>query len=331
MSTQSVKRRRLFRVIVGIFGLVLLCTSAALAQGKIKIGVILQNNAPVFLQGVDGLKKGFAEKGYGEDKVEFIIIDAKNNLEAIKDIVAELRNANVKFIAPLGTAGTIETLKHVKDIPVVFPVVGYAESIIEAGKKFGYGNNYTGAVTSVSADRILEVALKIKRDIGKAGMIYDSTADNSRRDKDNFEKSCAKFGIEMLALPFTQDSEVVPTFQKLVDQGVKCVMIPKDSVQQRHVDELRSIIYKNQLFSITSEVAVVPSGASVVGLSCEPYECGRLAAEKIVQILNGRKPADIPMEAPKSYAIWLNMIAAKKTNIEISAVVMKLATKVITE
>jgi len=331
MSMQSLKRRTLFREIVGIFGLVLLCTSAAFAQEKIKIGIILQNDIKPFLDGVDGLKKGLAEKGYGEDKVEYIVFNAKGNMDAIKDIVAELRKANVGFVAPLGTRGTIETLKYVQDIPVVFPMVAYAESIIEAGKKFGFANNYTGALTSASAEKILDIALKIKKNIGKAGMLYNPNEDNSVRDKDNFKKSCGRSGIEMLALPFTQDSEVVPTFQKLIDQGVKCVMIPKDTLQHKHLDELRSIVYQNQVFCITSETAIVPSGVSVVGMSCEPYECGRLAAEKIVQILNGKKPGNIPIETPKSYAIWINMAAAKKTNVKVPGEVLILATKVITE
>lgn len=331
MYIQSLKRQRLFREIFGIFGLVLLCTSAAFAQGKIKIGIMMQTDIKPFLEGVEGAKKVLAEKGYTEDKVEYITFNAKGNVDSIKDAVDQMRKADVKVILTTGTNGAIETLKYIQDIPVVFSVVSYAESVIEAGKKFGYGNNYTGALISTPAEKLIDVALKIKRDIGKVGMLYNSNEDNSRRDKDNFEKGCRKFGIESVAMPYTGESELLDTFQKLVDQGVKSVLIPKDTVQVKHADELKSIIYKNQLFSMTTELAIVPGGSSVFGLSSVPYNVGRLAGEKIAEILNGKKPADIPIEGLKSFDIWVNMAAAAKVKIDVPTTVLKLASKVITE
>ena len=56
-----------------------------------------------------------------------------------------------------------------------------------------------------------------------------------------------------------------------------------------------------------------------------------LAGEKIVEILNGKKPADIPMEGLKSFEIWLNKASASKTKTGIPVAVEKIASKIITE
>ncbi|MBU1998960.1 MAG: ABC transporter substrate-binding protein [Candidatus Omnitrophota bacterium] len=321
-----------FKAIIIFCGLLLLCSSTSFAQEKIKIGIVVQNQIKPFMDAVDGIKKHLAEKGYGEDKVEFIFINSQDNTEKVIEAIAQFRSANVKLIIPTGTATTIEVLKNVHDIPVVFAVVAYEESIIEAGKKLGFGKNYTGALSSSSAERIIEVALKVNPNIKKVGMIYDPNVDNTVREKMNVEDGCRKYGIELVALPYNGASEVINTFQKMVDMGVQCVNIPKDSVQQKLLNELKPIIYANKLFSITtSELGTVSSGGAVIGLSAVPAVIGRLAGEKVVQVLKGKRPSDMPMERPKKFAIWLNMIAAKASGVNVPVSVVKLADKVITE
>ncbi|MFH1248213.1 MAG: ABC transporter substrate-binding protein [Candidatus Omnitrophota bacterium] len=319
-------------LILGVFALVLLTTSSVYAQEKIKIGIILFNDIPPFMDAAKGFKQELADNGYGEDKVEYLTYNAKSDMGLLKGITDELRNANVKIIVITSTGGTIEVLKNVQDIPVVFAVVAYLESINDAAVKFGgFGSNYTGAIISASADRIIELALKTDASIKKVGFLRNGLEDNSRRDVNNFEASCKKMGIQVVSVPFASDAEVVPAFQKLVLTGVKCVFLPKDTLQQKHLEEFKALIYSNKIFGITSELAIVPTGAAMLGLSAVPFDVGVLAGNKALQILKGRKPNQIAIEPPKDYEVWLNIGSATKSGVNFPVGIIKLANKVITD
>ncbi|MBU1999425.1 MAG: hypothetical protein KKE64_08050, partial [Candidatus Omnitrophica bacterium] len=279
MGKRVFKEHIYLRVVVFLLGFIFITNLSAFSQEKIKIGVILQAEIKPFLDSLSGIKMILAEK-YGEGNVEYILENIKNDYTKVKDIVEQMRAAKVRVIVSSGTANTIEVLKNSREIPVVFSVVAYAESITEAANKFGLGDNYTGALSSASAERILEVGMKVRSDLGKIGMIYNINEDNARRDKENFEKSCAKFGKDFIAIPYNDASEIKAALQKLVDQKVETLFVPKDSTQHKNMDLHKEVAYKYKLFTITSELQVVPAGGMVLGLSVDTTDTGKLAAEK---------------------------------------------------
>jgi putative ABC transport system substrate-binding protein len=313
-----------------VFLFTLLILSGAWAQDKINIGIISQIDNRPQIDSIDGIKKGLADKGYTQDKVEYTTFNCKGNAGLVKDAVADMRKANVKLIFAIGTSITIETLKYVRDIPVVYACVSYAQSIYEANKKFGFADNYTGALLNAPADILIVLALKIKVDLGSIGIVYRISEDNSLRDKDNYEKSCAKFGIETIIMPYDREDQVVATYQKLADQGVKCLLYTKDGMMIKHAEEIKPIIYKYQIMGLASDAAPVQNGLAVLAFTAPAYKVGQLAGEKAYDILaNGKKPAELSEEGLKNLELWLNISSATKAKVNLPVGIMKLATKVI--
>jgi putative ABC transport system substrate-binding protein len=54
-------------------------------------------------------------------------------------------------------------------------------------------------------------------------------------------------------------------------------------------------------------------------------ETGQRLADKIVKVLAGAKPGDLPIENPGKYAITLNLDRAKKLNLEIPVDILEAA------
>ncbi|MBU1999296.1 MAG: hypothetical protein KKE64_07375, partial [Candidatus Omnitrophica bacterium] len=181
MGTWVKSKRSIFCFCIGIVGLSILFSlvsaSNVFAQQKIKIGVILQDKISIFQDSFKGFKATLAKAGYGEDKVEYIVNIVNNDMTKVKDLVDSYRAQGAKLIHSSGTGTTLEILKNEKSIPVVFSIVAYKESLDGAAKKFGFGNNYTGALSSTSTHKLIDLALKVKKDIKKVGMIYDVNAD----------------------------------------------------------------------------------------------------------------------------------------------------------
>lgn len=316
--------------VIGVIAIFLSYASGVFAQEKIKIAILRQLDIKPFFDSEEGTKKALADLGYDQDKVEFISVSAKGNITAIADIVTELRKANVKIISPIGTLATIEVLKNVKDIPVVFSIVSYTESLTEAGKKFGFSDNYTGALQNSPAELEIDLAIKAA-EVKKVGMIFNANEDNAKRDKDNLEKGCKKFGIECITLPYTEEAKLVETFQQLADMGIKCIVFPKDTLVIKHLEEIKKIIYANQILTIAADTVPVGMAGAALCIAAPPDKVGMLAGDKIAQILKGKKPSQIPIEGLKNFEVWLNMVVAKKINLNVPTAVVRMANKIITE
>jgi putative ABC transport system substrate-binding protein len=61
------------------------------------------------------------------------------------------------------------------------------------------------------------------------------------------------------------------------------------------------------------------------------YKLGRLTGEIAAKVLNGAKPADIPVGTLDTEDLYLNSTSAKKMGVSLSETVMQAAAKVITQ
>jgi len=87
-------------------------------------------------------------------------------------------------------------------------------------------------------------------------------------------------------------------------------------------DVMRWTLENSQLPDFTFLDLTVRDGV-LCGVTVSGYEQGRAAAEIAIRILNGEKPADIPIECPEKGTPIVNEIRAEELNIEIPADVLK--------
>jgi putative ABC transport system substrate-binding protein len=59
--------------------------------------------------------------------------------------------------------------------------------------------------------------------------------------------------------------------------------------------------------------------------------CGYQVAQKVVQVLNGEKAADIPIEKPKYHTIEINLARAQQLGVDIPSSVLLAADSLYTE
>ncbi len=319
---------KIFKHLIGVCVFLLIVVSCVFAQEEIKIGIVRQIDIKPFMDAEQGIIESLAARGYAEDRVEFIVKRINNNLQLVKSAVEELKTAGVQVIVSIGTRATIEVLKYVKEIPVVYSGVSYQESIQEAAKKYGYADNYTGTLLNAPAERLIEVALKIKR-INRIGMIFNLKEDNAYRDVQSFERSCKIAGIQSVVMPYTQEEDLAANFHKLIELGISCILFPKDTLQVKHIDELIPMVYKHDIFTLGADAAFCQKNAAVLAFTAPAYKVGALAGKKIAQILEGKDPKKIPAEGLANFEIWINLKVAKQTNIHISPAVMRMASEIV--
>jgi putative ABC transport system substrate-binding protein len=305
------------------------CAVTAFSADKVKIGIIMQIDIPPFRAQVDGMKKGLEAAGYTKDNTEIIELIAAGKIDTIKGFTNDLRKAQVNLIAVIGSAAAIEVLKYVKDIPVVTSVT-YAETLKENGKVFNYGDNYTASLMTTPTMPVIKLGLKIKK-INSIGMVYNQNEDQSRRDVEMLSKDCKTLGIKSITLAYTDEKMLVETYKKLIDQNPDCVIISKDTLVVKHLGEIKPLVYGKKIVCLGLDDASATGDVSIVAFALDMSELGVDIAKKTVEILKGKKPADIPASGLDKFFVTVNLKAAKAVGINIPVEIIRSANKVIKE
>jgi putative ABC transport system substrate-binding protein len=240
------------------------------------------------------------------------------------------RKEKVSVVVTVGTKASIETLKIEKVLPVVFTGVAYSEPVVKAAKDNGNAN-VTGACYGNSVESALSAALKIKPGIKSIGMLVNSLEPNTKMDGDSLETACKKLGLKALLLPYGGESELTAAFPKLLSQNPDCVLFPKDTAQIRGAGELAKTVASKKILALGLDPAYAVKKAAILSATTPAGKIGELSARKAIEILKGKAPVSIAVEAPAEFELTLNKKAAAEVGIAIPADVLKTATQVLEE
>ncbi|MBN8217219.1 MAG: hypothetical protein J0L75_11305 [Spirochaetes bacterium] len=295
---------------------------------KVKIGILRQVEIKSLVDAEEGVKAGFAAAGYDAAKVEFVCVDAKNDMGQVAPTLERFRKEKVAVVVTVGTKASIEALKLEKALPLVFTGVAYREPVLKAAKDNGNAN-VTGACYGNSIESALSAALKIRVGAKSVGMLVNSLEPNTRMDGDGLEAAGKKLGLKVVLLPYAGEAELAAALPKLLAQAPDCVLFPKDTAQIKNAPELAKTIAAKKLLALGLDPAYAAKKAAVLSVTTPAGKIGELSARKAIEILKGKTPASLPVEAPQEFEITVNKKAAAEAGVVLPAEVLKSATIVL--
>ena len=190
-------------------------------------------------------------------------------------------------------------------LPFVFSGVG--------GDAAGYGfpfSNVTGMLELQLVDQIIATMKKYARG-ERIGYIKgdDFTA---RKESSFFEE---RFNIKLDKRFVKNFAQWQQQYKKLQNEADMIILGNYGSIPDWNADQAKKIIYAN---------TTVPTGSwdywmapySLITYATISKESGEWVAEKSLEILNGKAPADIPIVTNKKAKIYLNMKLAKRLGIK---------------
>lgn len=274
-----------------------------------------------------------AEKGFVDGLIPYqppvtiIRHHADQDLDRLKQIIANIRQKPVDLIYVFGTTATQTVLKEIKKIPVVFNVVNrpVAAGIIQSWHSSG--NNATGASNQVpvaSQLKALKKLLKFKH----LGIIYNPREFNSRIQRDIAAQLQQTMGFTLAEYRIAHASDmaaVMPLLKGVVD----AVFIPADSLMISLGKDLTRWINELNLPSLATEESMVVDHGLLMGLQPSYYQLGRLAAKKAQRILDGEAPSDIPSSHLDYFLMTVNMQTARRIDVQIPMSILVMANKII--
>ncbi|MEQ8393430.1 MAG: ABC transporter substrate-binding protein [Thalassospira sp.] len=286
------------------------------------------NIAMILWRGETRVEEGF--RAYFKERdiaVNLQIYDTERDLGRIPGILDSIRKNPPDLVYTWGTGITatvagkhdqVDPDKNITELPVVFVMVSSPWKTGIAAPAGQSRPNVTGA-THIAPLAAQIQAIRAYRPMTKLGVVYNSSEDNSASNIEDLTALGAEMGFDVLTAPLGQNNEVpsaddiAPAVSDLAKRGADILYIGPDNFIGTHRDALTDAGFANGLAAFTATELEVRDGHAMLGLVSRYELVGRLAANKVEDILiNGVSPANIPIETLDRFSYLIRLSSARK-------------------
>lgn len=267
-------------------------SSSEKSSGKIKVGVIQLIENGAFNDMKDGFIEELRAKGYTEDKCDIVVKSAQGDTATLNTICQEMVDSRMDLVATIATPATQAMVNMDSDIPVVFisvsaPVAAGVTSNMEKPDK-----NATGTSNAIPVSDIFNLSDSLTPGNKTYGLIYNTGEVNSVNTVKDAKSYLDSKGLKYVEAVVTNSSEIQQAAESLVG-SVDAIFVPNDSVVQSGMAQITEITRKNKIPVYACSATTVQSGAFAT-VAMNDKQIGSQSADMAVEILGGRKVADVP-------------------------------------
>lgn len=305
--------RRLF---VAGLGSALACPVAANAQTKVhRIGALIIGNADADSFSKE-LRAELQKLGYVEGRnISFDIRSAEEKLDQLPRLAAELIAKKVDLIVALYTPCALAAKQATKDIPIVVisgdPVgTGLVPSLSHPG------GNITGVSLIAAAlhGKCVEFFRDMLPAVRRVGILLNEADPFWKPFLEQVLLAGQGTGIETSPIIRVQrPSEIDAAFAAIKDGGAGAVVVQGSSASQNTAD----LAFKHRLPAASISRSFAEAGG-LMSYGADAPDSFRRSAVFVHKILQGSKPADMPVEQATKFELVVNLKTAKALGIPIS-------------
>ncbi|KAB2889261.1 MAG: ABC transporter substrate-binding protein [Desulfobulbaceae bacterium] len=314
----------------GIAALMLLL---AMVQGALAAPVVISVNQFVEHPALDAVLKGLQD--YLKEKnvaVEYKIHNAQANMgtatQIAQQMVGEKADLLVAIATPSAQACAQALAKAPAEMkrPFLFTAVTDPVSAGLVKDLQKPGGDITGVSDLLPLEEHMKMVMTFKPDIRKLGLLYNAGEANSKMVVAGIRELSGKMGFEVVEATAAKTADVFSAAKSLVGR-VDAVFIPTDNTIVSALESVLKVGVENKLPVFAADVDSVARGA-VAAMGFDYYRHGYQTGAMAERILNGEKPADIPVEFQKELQLDINLKYAELMGVTPPAELLQKATKV---
>ena len=314
------KRREFITLIGGAAAVWALGASAPLAQTPIKIGVLpFGSPSNAYDQSlVDAFRSGLRQAGLieGRDIVLEIVWTSGSDADTDK-AVAELIRGGAVLLVPTGSTASVAAKRHTSTIPIVFlsvgnPVaMGLVENLAHPG---GNATGFSDIFSDLSA-KLVELAKTVSKQDTIDYLWHTAWPDGKNRFQAT-EQATQSAGLKLRARGIAENAEIDQAIAAMKQDGATTIVVQPSPFTYRERSHIVGTASDNALATIFGFPAAARDGA-LMAYGPDYLHMNQRAPFYVNQILNGTKPADLPVELPARINLLVNLKTAKRLGVEV--------------
>jgi putative ABC transport system substrate-binding protein len=281
---------------------------------------------------IEGLRQGLREHGYVEGQnivIEYRFSEGRN--DRLPALAAELVAMKVRLILASGTPASFAAKEATSTIPIVMG--GIAADPVETGLVTSLarpGGNITGMsmMTSQLGGKRLELLQRALSGLTRVAVFWNPPNPAYGPILKELEAAAQTLRLKLQRLEVRVPGDFEGAFEAAVTQRAGALILPGDPLVTNRPRMLADLALKYRLPAMMDIKEFVEAGG-LMSLGLDLVESYRRAATYVDKILKGAKPAELPMEQPTKFDLFVNLKTARVLGLTIPQSVLLQATRVI--
>jgi putative ABC transport system substrate-binding protein len=296
--------------------------------GKIwRIGFIAHRYEKFYGPLFDGLR----ELGYVEG--QNLVIErryAEGRTERFQEFAAEMVRLNVDLIIVVTTPAALAARNATTTIPIVHPAAidpvgtGLIASLAHPG------GNITGlaVLNAETSAKRLELLREVLPALSKGAVLWNAANPANTLAWKETEGAGRALGVTLQSNEVRGPKDFEGVFVTIAQQHPDTLLVLQDALTLEYRKEIIDFALRNKLPSMFVGKEWVEEGG-LMSYGDRLPERYRRAADLVVKILRGAKPADLPVEQPTTFELVINLKTAKALGLTIPLMLIARADAVI--
>src|SRR5262245_35560452 len=318
--------RRKFLATLGGAAAVWPLAAHAQQAGKIpRIGII--DDSPRW----NAFRHELRDLGYLEGQnIAFDYAYADGVPERLAEAAAALVRRPVDVIATYGTPATFAAKQATTTIPIVMIAIGdpvragLVPSLARPGGNIT-GNSILGPDVGAKRLQILKEAIPT---VSRIAFLWNPDNASNVLQFEEVRAAAPTLGMTVIPISMSPRIEFKTAFAAMMKERPDAFAITGDPFHQTHIAWIMDFMAKNRLPAVYQLSENVGAGGLMSYGASEP-DLFRRAAGYAHRILQGTKPADLPVEQPVKFELAVNLKTAKALGLTVPESFLLRATEVI--
>ena len=281
---------------------------------------------------VAAFRKGLTEAGYVEGRnVAIEYRWQEGRYDHAPAMAAELVDRGVTVIvASGGPASAFAAKAATTTIPILF-VSGTdpVESGLVASLNHP-GGNITGVTffAATLAAKRLQLLHELVPDAGEIAVLVNPSNPNTEPQLAELREAAGMLGLSLAVLKAQAESEIDAAFATLAERSARALLVAGDTFFNSRRDQLAKLAARFAVPAIYEFREYAAAGGLISyasRLTDAYYQAGLYAG----RILDGAKPADLPIVQPTTFELVINLKTAKALGLTIPPLILARADEVI--
>jgi len=322
------RRRDFFSFAVGVASLPL----PVRAQQRVPTVGFLNGGSPDgYAPMVAAVRQGLKEVGFVEGQnvaIEFGWAEGK--YDRLKALASDMVRRQVDVIAATSTPAALATKALTSTIPIVFTTGADPVELGLVASLNRPGGNVTGVSFLVNelTSKQFQMLHSLSPKASLFGFLVNPDVAYAKSQTRDAEDAARALGHRLLVLTAKNESEIDAAFNTLVQQKAGGLVTISEPFLNSRRDQIVKLAARHSLLTLypvrdyVTAGGLVSYGTSIIGAY---HEVGVYTG----RILNGEKPAELPVVRPAKLELVINLRTARSLGIQVPATVLAVADEVI--
>ena len=275
--------------------------------------------------------KGLNDRGFVEGRnVAIEYRWAEGHYERLPALIADLVQRNVSVIAATSTPAAVAAKAANTTIPIVFTTSGDPVQLGFVSSLSQPGGNLTGATqlnVEVSAKRLelMHEALPIATNFV---LLVNPPGPNTKAELGDYNAAATALGLTLHVLRASSEQDLGSVFESLSQLKTEALVIGSDPFFSRYIEKIAELALRYRMPAIYQYAEFTTAGGlmSYGGNVGESYH---IAGVYVGRILNGEKPANLPVQQVIKVELIVNLKTAKALGITVPSQIVARADEII--